>query len=568
MERIPGNRTSPDNKKSDTICTYCRRILFNMRYSIKIKFTLIFVGIMALVLFGVYEVNNRFLESYYMNQMVEVLEKAYHEVDHLILKVDESGRKLSDVMEEEIGQPVTDSSVASVFRELNDNSNINVVLIDANGASVIAASREGNWMLRKLHFYMANRSTILNGRQPEQDIFGNDFTPSKGKEDLAPVVIVQNDKYCIQQSMDARSDTAYLESWGYFTDGQTMFLMSMPVSLIHDSVAITNRFLILVGTALLVLGSVLIYFASNEIAKPINRLARISERMSRLDFTAHYDGTSLDEIGVLGHSMNHMSDQLEQTIAELKKANNELKNDIDEKLKIDAMRKDFIANVSHELKTPIALIQGYAEGLCEGMAEDAASRDYYCNVISDEAQKMNRLVRQLTSLNDLELGSDRLEFACFDAVGLIRSILEAQKLIIADKKADVRLECPETAYVWADEFKIEEVITNYFNNALNHLDGARRIIVSLDVLTAEKQVKIGVYNDGDPIPEEDIPLIWDKFFKVDKARTREYGGSGIGLSIVKAIVESHGQSCGAENREHGVYFWFTLDAKDTVQAEG
>lgn len=519
------------------------------------------------MLFGVYEVNSRFLESYYMNQMVEVLEQAYLEVDHLILKIDESGRKLSDVMEEEIGQPVTDSSVASVFRELNDNSNINVVLVDSNGASVIAASREGNWMLKKLRFYMANRDTILNGQQPERDIFGNDFKPAENKPDAGPSIILKNGSYCIQQSTDMRSNTAYLESWGYFTDGQTMFLMSMPVALIHDSVAITNRFLILVGAALLIPGSALVYFASNKIAKPIKRLARISERMSQLDFTAHYDGKSMDEIGVLGGSMNNLSDQLERTIAELKKANNELKNDIDEKLKIDAMRKDFIANVSHELKTPIALIQGYAEGLCEGMAENPESRDYYCNVISDEARKMNRLVKQLTSLNDLELGSDKIEFACFDVVGLIRSILEAQKFIIADKKADVRLECPETAYVWADEFKIEEVITNYFNNALNHLDGERRIIVSLEALTEEKQVKIGVYNDGEAIPEADLPMIWDKFFKVDKARTREYGGSGIGLSIVKAIVESHGQHCGAENREHGVFFWFTLDAKDTAQME-
>ena len=538
-----------------------------MRYSIKTKFTLIFVGIMALVLFGAYEVNNRFLESYYMDQMVEVLEKAYHEVDRLILKIDESGRKLSDVMEEEIGQPVTDSSVASVFRELNDNSNINVVLIDANGASVIAASREGDWMLRKLRFYMANRDTILNGQQPEQDIFGNSLVPSESRPDFAPATIFKNDKYCIQQSVDVRSNTAYLESWGYFTDGQTMFLMSMPVALIHDSVAIMNRFLILVGAVLLILGSILIYFASNEITKPIDRLARISERMSELDFTVHYDGKSMNEIGVLGRSMNHMSDQLEQTIAELKKANNELRRDIDEKLKIDAMRKDFIANVSHELKTPIALIQGYAEGLCEGMAEEPESRDYYCNVISDEAQKMNRLVKQLTSLNDLELGSDRVEFACFDVVGLIRSILEAQKLIIADKKADLRLECPETAFVWADEFKIEEVITNYFNNALNHLDGERRIIISLEQLAKEKQVRIGVYNDGDLIPEEDLPRIWDKFFKVDKARTREYGGSGIGLSIVKAIMESHGQRCGVENRERGVFFWFTLDTEDTAQLQ-
>lgn len=551
----------------NTIWTYCRRIIRSMKHSIRTKFALIFVGIMALVLFGMYEVNKQFLESYYMNQMVEVLEQAYHKVDRLILKVEDSGKNLSDVMEEEIGQPVTDSSVASVFRELNDNSNINVVLIDPDGVSVVAASREGNWLLRKLRFYMENRDSILSGSAPKEDILGNVLDPEQGKPGMAPDMIFRNPLYCIQRSMDFRSNTAYLESWGYFTDGQTKFLMSMPVALIHDSVAITNRFLILVGAALLIFGSVLVYLASNAVTKPINRLAKISERMTKLDFTARYEEKANDEIGVLGRSMNDMSEQLERTIAELKTANNELKNDIDEKMKIDEMRKDFIANVSHELKTPIALIQGYAEGLCEGMAEDPDSRAYYCGVIADEAQKMNKMVKQLTSLNNLELGSERIEFAHFDAAVLIRSILDAQKFIIEKKQAVVSVEGLQTAYVWADEFKIEEVITNYFNNALNHLDGERHIVISIEALSEEKRVKIGVYNDGELIPEEDIPLIWDKFFKVDKARTREYGGSGIGLSIVKAIVESHGQRYGVENREHGVFFWFTLDAGEAVLTE-
>ena len=533
---------------------------FRMKNLIRTRFTLIFIGITALVIFGMYAVNNYFLEKYYMNQMIKGMQTAYQKVDHLMTDLESRGKTLTEVVKEELGQSSADTSVAAVFRELNDNSNINVVLIDEDDKTVIAASREGNWLLKKLEFYLDNSEEIRNGELPKQDILGNDVSEDTANPRLFPRPIVTNDKYCIMQSVDGRSMTAYLESWGYLSDGKTSFLMSMPVALIHDSVAITNRFLMLVGIVLLLFGSVLVYLATNAITKPINHLASISERMTKLDFTARYSGREKDEIGVLGHSINTMSDQLERTIGELKTANNELKNDIDEKNRIDAMRKDFIANVSHELKTPIALIQGYAEGLTEGMAEDADSRDYYCNVIADEAQKMNKMVKQLTSLNNLELGNEKVEFSHFDIVALIRSILDAQRLIIKDREVKLSLTGLSCAYVWADEFKIEEAVTNYFNNALNHLEGDRNIRISVEEEPARKRIRVGVYNDGEPIPKEDIPHLWEKFFKVDKVRTREYGGSGIGLSIVKAIIESHGQECGVENRENGAYFWFTLDS--------
>ena len=534
-----------------------------MRDSIRTRFTLIFIGIMALIIVIMYVVNSQFLGSYYLNQKIETLETAYNTVDGIIRRTEAEGKTLHQVMAEEFAQPSGDSSVVATFRKLNDNSNINVVLVDKDGTSIVTTSREAEWLSRKLRFYMENRDTLINENFPKNDIFGNPIV--EREPSMLPETIYENDYYCIQRSMDIRSDTAYLESWGYFTDGETQFIMSMPVALIQDSVAITNRFLLMVGLVLLLFGSVLVYITTNAITKPINRLAHISEKMTLLDFEAKYEGNSRDEIGVLGRSMNAMSEQLERTIAELKTANNELKKDIDEKNRIDEMRKDFIANVSHELKTPIALIQGYAEGLTEGMAEDAESRDYYCSVIADEAQKMNKMVKQLTSLNNLEIGNDKVEFGYFDVTALIRSILEAQKLVIRNKEAKVSLTGLDRANVWADEFKIEEVITNYFNNAMNHLDGDRNILIDVTALPEEKRVKIGVYNDGEQIPEEDIPLIWDKFFKVDKARTREYGGSGIGLSIVKAIVESHGQSCGVETREKGVYFCFTLDAANDVE---
>lgn len=296
---------------------------------------------------------------------------------------------------------------------------------------------------------------------------------------------------------------------------------------------------------------------TRRITRPILSLSKISKKMSELDFDVRYTGQAEDEIGVLGSSMNLLSEKLKETIGELKSANNQLQRDIRKKEQIDEMRKEFIANVSHELKTPIALIQGYAEGLTEGMAEEKESRDYYCEVIMDEANKMNKMVQQLLTLNALEFGSDGLSMERFDITELIRGILSSTHILIQQKETAIVFETEGPLYVWADEFKIEEVITNYLNNALNHVEGER--IITIRAVKEGEIVRVSVANTGQNIPEEDLPRLWTKFFKVDKARTREYGGSGIGLSIVKAIMEAHQKEYGVKNLPDGVEFYITLE---------
>ena len=325
---------------------------------------------------------------------------------------------------------------------------------------------------------------------------------------------------------------------------------------------ISNRFLMFVGIVVILAGSILIYFITRHITMPIKRLSELSEKMSNLDFDARYETSrrSTEEIDTLGNSMNVLSERLKTTIGELKEANAQLKKDIDEKVQIDEMRKEFIANVSHELKTPIALIQGYAEGLVEGMAEDKENRDYYCVVIMDEAGKMNRMVRQLLTLTALEFGGERLSVERFDLTELIASVISSSGVLLKQNELTVDFDGKEPVYVMGDEFKIEEAITNYLTNAIHHVGGGeKKIQIRIDHRRDGKEVCVEVFNTGNPIPDEALPNLWTKFYKVDKARTREYGGSGIGLSIVKAIMEMHHKACGVKNHENGVEFWFTLD---------
>ena len=328
---------------------------------------------------------------------------------------------------------------------------------------------------------------------------------------------------------------------------------------IRESASISNRFMGYVGLFAILISAVIVIFVSKGITTPILELTNISKRMTELDFDIKYQSHKkyTNEIDELGMHINNLSEALERTISELKGANNQLKLDIEKKTQIDEMRKEFLSNVSHELKTPLALIQGYAEGLKECINDDAESRDFYCEVIMDEADKMNQMVKKLLTLNQLEFGNDKVVIERFDMTELIKGVLNSTTILMMQNGITAEFLEDEPMYVWADEFKIEEVMTNYLSNAVNHADLNKRI----KIFYTKKAdcVRISVFNTGEPIPEEDIDNIWIKFYKVDKARTREYGGSGIGLSIVKAIMESLNRECGVINHKDGVEFWLELD---------
>ena len=506
-----------------------------MRHSIKARFAMVFVGLMAFVLIATWCVNNWFLESFYTMDKVATLEKAYTGIDRIVTETEQKGTDIFEYFKSTYDpNRENEGPIQQLFRVLGEKYNMNIVLMDsATDQVLISNTGERDYLSSRVQGY----------------IFGKNMPKVS--------ILKTHDNYFIQKTYDKRSDSYYLESWGYFSDNKTIFLMSTPLASIRESVELANRFLAYVGIAALLVGSLFIYFATKKITSPILQLANLSEKMSNLDFDAKYTGQAEDEIGVLGNSMNRLSDTLKETIGQLRTANTELQQDIEEKIKVDEMRKDFIANVSHELKTPIALIQGYAEGLTEGMAEDPESRDYYCEVIMDEANKMNKMVRQLLTLSALEAGNDAPVMDRFDLTDLIRGVINSVGILIQQKEADVHLEDCGPVYVCADEFKIEEVVTNYLNNALNHLAGEKKIVITVE--DNGEEALITVFNTGNNIPEEDIPNLWTKFFKVDKSHTREYGGSGIGLSIVKAIMDSHRKACGVRNVEGGVEFWFTLD---------
>jgi two-component system sensor histidine kinase VanS len=278
--------------------------------------------------------------------------------------------------------------------------------------------------------------------------------------------------------------------------------------------------------------------------------------MAELDFTQTYQVKTMDELGQLGQSINSLSEQLGKSISELQQANQKLEADNQYQKKLVEIRKEFISNVSHELKTPIALIQGYAEGLKLNVIDNEDDKLFYCNVIMDEAAKMNKLVRELLDLSEIDSGGFQMEREVFDLTQLVEWVCEKCHLIFKDK--DIKLEIEKTAgtLVYADIDRIEQVLVNYINNAVGHVDTEKIVRISIRVKAGK--VRTTVFNSGSPVPEEALDKIWHSFYKVDKARTRAYGGSGLGLSIVRAIMETHQSDFGVTNRSDGVEFWFEL----------
>lgn len=407
-----------------------------------------------------------------------------------------------------------------------------------------------------ISIYSSNRDFISSLKDRDQ--------PLENKLGKSTDVIYTSDKMIIKKSSDRKNGLNFILMSAMLDNGYYLYIRT-PITSIKESVKISNNFLYLIGGFAILMGAIVVMFISKKFTEPILELNNIAQKMSRLDFSHKYRIKDADdEINNLGKSINIMSDKLERTIRQLKITNIELEKDIEEKSKIDEMRKQFISDVSHELKTPIALIQGYSEGLLENVNNDEESRKFYAEVILDESNKMDKLVKQLLELMKLEYGKREFNNEKFDIVELIKEVVRRSQVMADEKKIKVEIQSKEPIYVYADEFYIEQVVTNYFTNAVKHaeeINGEKSIIIQTKANIEKNKVRISVYNTGNNIDEENLNRIWKRFYKVDASRNREDGGTGIGLSIVKAIMNNYGNDYGVINRENGVEFYFDLDLR-------
>lgn len=521
-----------------------------MHKSLRLKLTLILMSIILGIVLCSTLISGLFLGDFYLYEKQRVLIETYEDVNRLyMLSIEGTTENYSSLFPNASSSSDFSSLLSEEFENsmerMSEGRSTSIIIFRVMGVKV-------GGIIPATPIY-SSMGLGIDGNQRMID----DYTDGQS----TARTIRSTPTYDIKKIYVDRLDNDYLYLSATLDNGDNILIRSSMDS-IERSVNLANQFFLYVCLFMLVAGTVIVYIISRSFTQPILDLAQIAAHMSELDFTTKYQVNRQDEIGILGSSMNYLSSTLETTLGELKLANARLQKDLEKKTQIDNMRTEFLSNVSHELKTPIALIQGYAEGLMENINDDEESRNFYCEVIVDEASKMNNIVKKLLDLNQLEFGDNNINMEHFDVAGVISNMLSSSEILFKQKQVTLKYEAVNPVYVWADVYMVEEVFNNYLTNAFNHVANER--IIEVKIIKEDQHVRISVFNTGQKIPEDDLQKIWGKFYKVDKARTREYGGSGVGLSIVKASMELLGQQYGVENRENGVEFWFELDSTNSI----
>lgn len=504
-----------------------------MKRSLSKKLILVFSAILISVIALNVLISAFLLEKVYRKEKIDLMRDFYSEI------------------KTNYSNGATEDEIAQSVKQTISNENIRVYIWDESDTLVL------------------DSFPLLapEAEEPSQPEFGRDkrHTDWRGRAELfifnaearAEDIICEDEDYSVISYKTELSQSLYLRGK---LPGGFKILVKMPISPMSEAVKISNYLSILVGILTLIAGIFIVAVTSNTIARPIKELSWVAEAMRNLDFSKKYTGERSDEIGSLGESINSLSEKLEDTILKLREKNEQLEREIESKTRTDVMRKEFIANASHELKTPIALIAGYAEGLRDNVVKSDNARETYAEVIIDETKKMNRIVRQMLDLMEIE-GAEKLKGRRFSLSDVVDEAANACGLLAENNSVRLKRILGENCTVYGDCARINQAVINYITNAINHVDEKKEILIKTEDLG--ERVLFSVYNSGKNIPESAMEEIWTRFYKVDKAHTREYGGSGLGLAIVRSVINLHGGEYGVENLPEGVRFYFILNKEKT-----
>lgn len=466
----------------------------------------------TLVIFAIIMVNNIILESVYKYAKIQVAKNLYSKIN-------------------EYYNYYSNYNIISELRQIEIKNNIEILIQDENG---------------------------------DIEYFGNkDIVETINSVNKMPSTLIEKEGTLVIRNYSNLPNNQFILLSSVLDNGYKLYV-KIPVTAIQESVRISNQALILLGMVLIIISSCVASIISKKFTEPILQLDKITKKMANLDFSEKYDKKNgSEEINALGENINEMSDKLEITIGQLRRNNDELEKDVEEKSKIDEMRKQFISDVSHELKTPIGLIQGYAEGLLENVNEDEESRKFYAEVIIDEANKMDIMVKELLELMKLEYKERQFKDTKFDLTELINEEIRRETINLKDKNINLEFNNDKKNMVYADQEYIEEVVNNYLTNAIKHceeVNGEKKISICCEE-RKNKKIRITVFNTGKKIPEENLNKIWGRFYKVDSSRNRDAGGTGIGLALVKAIMNNYENKYGVKNLDDGVEFYADINTK-------
>lgn len=460
--------------------------------SIRNRFFVILSSLVISIIILLLLANNFLLQDFYISRKEEAFEDYFQQINEL----DESEY----------------SSSTELFRQIELTTNADIVIVDQSGNSVYFS------------------------RPIDENIPQRPLPPTTSSEFEFKIISIP----------EIPGQSLVLQ--GELSNGYHVELRS-PISAIVENISFINEFLLYVGIIGVILSLTAAFIIANKITKPIREINETTKKMKNLDFSHLIVSTSKDEIGELSENINNMAVTLATTF-------DNLNEELSLNKRLTKKRTELLNNVSHELKTPLALIQGYAEGLSLNIGTNKEKRDYYTQVITDEAINMNHIIEKLLDIEDLDSNIQSKEKEDVKYVDYIKSRINKYKMSIKKKNITlVERYCSEVN-IYIDTYLTDRIITNFITNAINYCNSCGVIRVTVE--DNNNTIKTKIYNSHKGLTEEQIIHIWDSFYKIDQARTRDVGGHGLGLSIVKSIQENLNEEYGVNNVDDGVEFWFNI----------
>jgi len=318
--------------------------------------------------------------------------------------------------------------------------------------------------------------------------------------------------------------------------GNYYIFLNTPLDPIDSTISIITNQFVYVTFFVFLLATVLAFYIARRLSSPIVLMKKSAMSLAKGNYDVHFESSEFEEITELANTLNHTGQELK---------------------KMDELRRDLIANVSHDIKTPLTMIKAYAEMIRDLTGDNKEKREENLEVILDEVDHLDALVKDMTQLSQLQANVLSMNRIDFDLVALTNHILKLMDALIISSTIEVDFLTPEKVMVNGDKIKIQQVIFNYISNAIKFIGQDRKLIVQ--ILLEDEFVRFEVTDHGVGIKEEDLPHIWDRYYKIDKHHARNIGGTGLGLSIASAILKGHGVDFGVISEiKEGSTFWFNL----------
>ena len=437
---------------------------------------------------------------------------------------------------------------------------ISEIDFDKKGYEKIIADIEGNGNLY-IEIYKP-RDTLIYTTQSNRAIYDEDHENNIDSQELKPRIMkilqrTENEDGSYYEIRQEYFATAEYVVYGHFFGDDMSLEVYYPLDLVEKNAETASQVTFHLCMVIMVLIITLSIRIGFMVFVPLRNMIVQTKKMADMDFTAKCPPHKIKDLNELSASINTLSRSLSIAMEKLQSENRQLETDILYERKQEKVRRSFISNVSHELKTPISIIRGYAEGMKMGIGCD--STEEFCDIIIDESDKMNNLIIRLMEYMKLSSGAYKLYSTEFNLAEVLAECAEGLSNKIEEKNIQYICDINTDFIAFSDALMVQNIFTNYLSNAISHIDFDKIIkVTATDVGTS---YRIRVFNSGKQIPGTDIENIWQSFYRADKSHSREEGRFGLGLSFVATIQEMTGEKYGVENKKDGVEFWFDVKKK-------